>query len=429
MSARHQMAGLIMTGQRFATLSNLDMQQCPKMFCNFVQKVLAKNSIIDKWDTAKLALEKSIDFVRATFGVQNSKLLPYDVLLVPIAYYYYKMGNEQMKPEHQKYLKDMFWRSALTGRFNNGTEGKLATDISMIDKFLNGNEYVPYIYINLSETYFKENGRFSLANSFTKAILCLFLANNPKRLDLSDSKIMTDDKQLLKCNGKNYHHFFPKAFMKKSGYSDARIVDNVVNIIIVDDYTNKYKIKDKAPSIYINEMAKTNSKLDEALASHFIGDIDKFGIAENDYEKFYSARCKIIIAKIQSMICEDKMEIAEATNLEEPIFYCSVGSIVAKGYYLPDIKRFVIIKDSEFKKNKDVFERVRNLVEGLVNDGTIAENGDNKWKFMSDYIFKSPSQASNVILNYSSNGWENWKDKNGNSLDECYRKNKQDNVK
>jgi hypothetical protein len=47
MSARHQMAGLIMTGQRFATLSNLDMQQCPKMFCNFVQKVLAKNTDID----------------------------------------------------------------------------------------------------------------------------------------------------------------------------------------------------------------------------------------------------------------------------------------------------------------------------------------------------------------------------------------------
>lgn len=39
------MAGLIMTGQRFATLSNLDMQQCPKMFCNFVQKVLAKNNL------------------------------------------------------------------------------------------------------------------------------------------------------------------------------------------------------------------------------------------------------------------------------------------------------------------------------------------------------------------------------------------------
>ena len=43
------MAGLIMTGQRFATLSNLDMQQCPKMFCNFVQKVLAKNTSMIDW--------------------------------------------------------------------------------------------------------------------------------------------------------------------------------------------------------------------------------------------------------------------------------------------------------------------------------------------------------------------------------------------
>ena len=40
------MASLSTTGHRFATLSNLDMQQCPKIFCNFVQKVLAKNKQI-----------------------------------------------------------------------------------------------------------------------------------------------------------------------------------------------------------------------------------------------------------------------------------------------------------------------------------------------------------------------------------------------
>jgi len=28
-----------------ATLSKMDMQQCPKRFCNFVQKVLAKNTL------------------------------------------------------------------------------------------------------------------------------------------------------------------------------------------------------------------------------------------------------------------------------------------------------------------------------------------------------------------------------------------------
>ena len=37
------MAGLNIDWSGFATLSKMDMQQCPKIFCNFVQKVLAKN--------------------------------------------------------------------------------------------------------------------------------------------------------------------------------------------------------------------------------------------------------------------------------------------------------------------------------------------------------------------------------------------------
>ena len=38
------MAGLNIDWSGFATLSKMDMQQCPKIFCNFVQKVLAKNN-------------------------------------------------------------------------------------------------------------------------------------------------------------------------------------------------------------------------------------------------------------------------------------------------------------------------------------------------------------------------------------------------
>jgi len=35
---------MFVASRGIAILSNLDMQQCPKMFCNFVQKVLAKNT-------------------------------------------------------------------------------------------------------------------------------------------------------------------------------------------------------------------------------------------------------------------------------------------------------------------------------------------------------------------------------------------------
>ena len=39
------MAGRTAAGQGFATFSNLEMQHSPKIFCIFLQKVLAKNSI------------------------------------------------------------------------------------------------------------------------------------------------------------------------------------------------------------------------------------------------------------------------------------------------------------------------------------------------------------------------------------------------
>ena len=37
------MAGRTAAGQGFATFSNLEMQHSPKIFCIFLQKVLAKN--------------------------------------------------------------------------------------------------------------------------------------------------------------------------------------------------------------------------------------------------------------------------------------------------------------------------------------------------------------------------------------------------
>ena len=43
--------------------------------------------------------------------------------------------------------------------------------------------------------------------------------------------------------------------MRKLGY-DEEFVDNIVNIVIVDDYTNKYRIKDRAPSVYISDSPK-----------------------------------------------------------------------------------------------------------------------------------------------------------------------------
>ena len=43
--------------------------------------------------------------------------------------------------------------------------------------------------------------------------------------------------------------------------------------------------------------------------------------------------------------------------------------------------------------------------------------------FTEDYNFSSPSASAAVVLARSANGWTEWKDKHGKSMDEKLRKN------
>jgi hypothetical protein len=46
---------------------------------------------------------------------------------------------------------------------------------------------------------------------------------------------------------------------------------------------------------------------------------------------------------------------------------------------------------------------------------------DDKLIMTSDKVFSSPSAAADFCLGRSSNGWAEWKDKDGNTLDSIYR--------
>jgi hypothetical protein len=66
-------------------------------------------------------------------------------------------------------------------------------------------------------------------------------------------------------------------------------------------------------------------------------------------------------------------------------------------------------KNTLIKRNELI-----NLGQILVKDSII--------EFVEDMIFKTPSAASDMVLGRSSNGWTEWKDKNGKTLDEKMRK-------
>lgn len=258
---------------------------------------LDKQSIIDSWDSVISALKDSVDYFRTTYRIPVSQLLPYDSLLVPFAYFFH-VNNGKPDGNQRKYLEEFFWRISLSSRYSSSTESKLAQDIKRIDQILSGQrpDYSDIkVYLDSPQTLIDTN--FSAGNSYCKAVLCLLAYQEPK--DFQDNgKVILDNSWLKVASSKNYHHFFPKAYLKNKTVLNS---NSLVNITFVSDHLNKRKIGAKAPSQYIVDFQDENSQINKALQTHFI-DLEGFGIESNDYETFLQARAKLIYQELKSRI-------------------------------------------------------------------------------------------------------------------------------
>ena len=265
---------------------------------------LPKEDFINIWDDAVKALKLAIDKVRTYFRIPVSKLLPYYVLLVPIAYFYYINNFKETNPEQAKNLETYFFRSAFTNRFSSAVESKLNNDVKIMDKIRNkqkidwNNEIPVNFDKNLLKDWLKEP--FTTSNASNKGVLCILAYFQPKRFN-DNGLVILDNSWLSRSNSRNYHHFFPKAYLKKVGKED--ISNALANITFVDDYLNKREIRAKPPSKYIlEEFAKLNSDIEETLKSHLIDDIKNFGITDDDYEIFLEKRSERVADEILKRI-------------------------------------------------------------------------------------------------------------------------------
>ena len=118
-------------------------------------------------------------------------------------------------------------------------------------------------------------------------------------------KVNINNGWLKIASSRNYHHFFPKAYLEKkiSDWDDRYFwANHILNITIVDDYLNKREIGAKSPSAYMSKFQKHNPEIDDTMKTHLINDLEAFGIWEDDYEKFINSRAKALSKEIRKRI-------------------------------------------------------------------------------------------------------------------------------
>ncbi len=261
---------------------------------------LDKQDFINIWPDAVDAIEAAVEFFRLSNRIPVSHLLPYNALIVPFSYFFYR-HPQKPSGDMKRYLEDYFWRACLSERFSSGVETKLHQDILRIDEILDGS-YPTYDWaIDIEPISIKNNGWFSAGRSYIKAILCLYAYQEPKSFE-DNSQVNIQTNWLKKANSKNYHHFFPKSYMqKKGGFLDWE-VNNILNITIVDDYLNKRVIGAQPPSKYMGNFSTKNPDIDTTMKSHLITDLSQFGIWTDDYQAFLNKRAEEVSNQLKSRV-------------------------------------------------------------------------------------------------------------------------------
>jgi len=101
--------------------------------------------------------------------------------------------------------------------------------------------------------------------------------------------------------------------------------------------------------------------------------------------------------------------------------FCKGKEAKAEGEYGDD--GLVVYKGSI--ANKDLAtassSTIRILRQKLIDSNILIDKG-NVYEFKEDYLFNSPSSAATQVLARNANGWNEWKDNNGKSLDELKRR-------
>jgi hypothetical protein len=255
------------------------------------QAVLKLNgeTVRDIWPSFCDSIKKAIDFLATDLSCIHSDFLPYVQQLVALTKFFSIDG--QVKSAHLELLRKWFWRTSFSNRYSTGqTTNKMNVDIATIKEIRKDNVTAIQSYSYSVTKAELISTKFSKANPLTRAFLLLNAQFKP--VDLVKNSPVDLGRALSEYNRKEFHHVFPKAYLKEQRVPDNRI-NSTLNFCFLPSDSNK-KISRKEPSDYffsLVEQANFNTVLDSNLLP-----VNQLIYKQNDFVTFLDKRGDLIIS-------------------------------------------------------------------------------------------------------------------------------------
>ena len=139
------------------------------------------------------------------------------------------------------------------------------------------------------------------------------------------------------------------------------------------------------------------------------------------HDSFYSNKTDVNKLTNPTGVKVEKAAEVSPIKPTSVLFYYKVKDGDAQGYY--DDDGFVILAGSLIRQSQAVSAPpfVTRLKESLLSSGKLIAVNDTSYKLTENHLFKTPSGASALVSGRSTNGWIEWKDAAGQTLDSIYR--------
>lgn len=238
---------------------------------------------------AEDAYRRAVDFLVTQIRVDNARIIPYSNQITVLVEIFRSVSMPTA--EQYKAIERWFWQTAAAGYFSGWNSGQMNSDLRTVHNFAQGKKTEIEFRARRQAVDVWETRTFRTNAAHTKLLAIVLAHHQP--IDLLTGRRIETAQSLAWNNTKEFHHFFPKDYLKSQDVSvDRRNV--LANIIMLTSGSNK-KISNRAPSEYLKDVASVaGSDLERWLSSNLISMEAYQAALHDDYDRFLRIRAQTL---------------------------------------------------------------------------------------------------------------------------------------
>ena len=288
---------------------------------------LSKEKLEEAVERTAGAAKLAVDFLTTHVRTPRATALPYYNQFAVLM----EIFRQVPKPTAVQYdaIERWFWLTASGEYFKGWNARQMADDLEAVNSFAEGRTNDIEVGAGVPRSVLWRRSQFRTTNAPSKLLGLLLAEAHP--LDLRNGQRIDTDKALSWQNDKEFHHFFPKSFLKKKQGLNVSRANICANLIMLSSVSN-IAISDQPPSVYLKDLCETQGKdtIRTRLATCLIDD-DAFEAAlRDDYDGFLRARSETLHKRLMELIgpsaagAQEQVTVPEGSDtgvedIDEPV--------------------------------------------------------------------------------------------------------------